>query len=75
MTRTLSQLSFLDGENLNPDYVVRFGSSCFICGCSLSSRVRTLYYLAGRPQKRLCKSCSKNYRQSFSIETCKNGGK
>lgn len=61
------QLSFLDGELLNPDYVVRFGLSCFVCGRALSARVKTIYYLAGTPQRRLCKVCSKKYKQTFEI--------
>ena len=62
------QLSFLDGENLNPDYVVRFGLSCCMCGSVLSRRVRILYYIAGVPQKRLCKRCYKDYGQRFVFE-------
>lgn len=68
MTRENMQLSFLDGENINPDYVVRFGLFCCICGCALSSRVRTLYYIAGKPQRRLCKRCYKDYGQGFFFE-------
>lgn len=68
MTRDNKQLSFLDGEYLNPDYVVQFGLFCCICGCALSSRVKTLYCIAGKPQKRLCKRCYKVYGQTFVFE-------
>lgn len=67
MTRN-KQLSFLDGENLNPDYVVRFCPSCFMCGKALESRVHVLYYLAGRFRKFICKTCYKKYKQTFSFE-------
>lgn len=69
MTRkTNTQLSFLDGEIINPDYVCRFGLFCCMCGSSLSSRVKTLYYIAGKPQKRLCKRCYKNYGLTFNVD-------
>ena len=75
MARINQQLSFLDGEILNPDYVVRLGLFCAICGRALSSRVREVYYFAGSKQKRICKVCYKNYAQSFSFEKSLKGGK
>lgn len=73
------QISFLDGEQINSDCVVQFGLFCRFCGATLGSKSRVIYYLAGAPQRRICKVCYKKYKQTFDIGACRKksekGGK
>lgn len=62
------QISFIDDSGLlRPDCICRFEIFCAFCGGVLPSRKRTkvLYWLAGRPPRRICRDCSRLYVKSF----------
>lgn len=64
----VTQLSFLDESGtLRPDFICRFEIFCALCGGVLMPRKRAkkLYWLAGRPPRRICKDCASLYAKSF----------
>lgn len=63
-----TQLSFLDASGLlRPDCICRFEIFCAICGGVLTPRKRAkkLYWLSGRPPRRICKDCAHLYVKIF----------
>lgn len=68
------QLSFIDESGmLCPDCICRSDTFCALCGGALAPRVRAkvLYWLAGRPPRRICKTCSILYVKSFDCRIVK----